>query len=249
MKKIKKNRTILVTGGSKGIGRSICIEFLKQGEDVIFTYRKKDNSYNSLMKTQLNFKGEILGVKCDSSEIYNLNQLKKFIKKKYKKIDVLVNNVGDAIKRTKFEKSKDKLWLDSIKLNLMSTVRTTKIFLELLKKVKNSCIVNIGSIAGKNPSSGDSLHYAVTKSALATFTKGLAVELKGVRVNCVAPSVVDTNFQTRLSSKKRLKKIVKSTPLNRIGYPKDVSNMVVFLSSKKATFINGETIYVAGGRQ
>ena len=68
MKKIKKNRTILVTGGSKGIGRSICIEFLKQGEDVIFTYRKKDNSYNSLLKTQLNFKGEILGVKCDSSE-------------------------------------------------------------------------------------------------------------------------------------------------------------------------------------
>ena len=118
-----------------------------------------------------------------------------------------------------------------------------------MKKAKNSSVINIGSIAGKNPSSGDSLHYAVTKSSLSTFTKGLAVELSGIRVNCVAPSVVDTSFQKRLSSKKRLKRIVKSTPLNRIGYPKDVSNMVIFLSSKKATFINGETIYVAGGRQ
>ncbi len=249
MKNLRKNRTILVTGGSKGIGRSICIEFLKQGEDVVFTYRKKDRFYTSLIKSQSNFKSKILGIKCDSSKIENLNKLKKIIKKKFKKIDVLVNNVGDAIKRTKFEKSSDKLWQESIKVNLMSTVRTTKIFLDLLKKAKNSSVINIGSIAGKNPSSGDSLHYAVTKSSLSTFTKGLAVELSGIRVNCVAPSVVDTSFQKRLSSKKRLKRIVKSTPLNRIGYPKDVSNMVIFLSSKKATFINGETIYVAGGRQ
>ena len=92
-----------------------------------------------------------------------------------------MNNVGDAIKRTKFEKYSDKIWQESIKVNIMSTVMTTKIFLDLLKKAKNSSVINIGSIAGKNPSSGDSLHYAVAKSALKNFTKGLAVELKNIR--------------------------------------------------------------------
>ena len=200
------------------------------------------------MKTQLNFKGEILGVKCDSSEICNLNQLKKFIKKKYKKIDVLVNNVGDAIKRTKFEKSKDKLWLDSIKLNLMSTVRTTKIFLELLKKVKNSCIVNIGSIAGKNPSSGDSLHYAVTKSALATFTKGLAVELKGVRVNCVAPTLTKTDLAKGILRNERIEEnISEKHPLKKICEASDVSGMVNFLVSRDAKMVTGQIMRVDSG--
>ncbi len=247
--KLKKNKTILVTGGSKGIGRSICIDFLKNGENVVFTYRKKDNFSVSLENIQLTYGGSILGVRCDSEKMGDLIKLKKTFKRKFKNLDVLINNVGDAIQRSKFENSTDKLWQRTLNVNLISTIRTSKIFLDLLKKTKNSCIINIGSIAGKNPSSGDSLHYAVAKSALKNFTKGLAFELKNIRVNCIAPSIIETNFQTRLSSKKRLIRIIKTTPLKRIGKPDDVSNMVTFISSSKASYINGQIIYISGGRQ
>ncbi len=247
--KLKKNRTILVTGGSKGIGRSICIEFLKNGENVVFTYRKKDNFSTSLENIKQKYGGSILGMQCDSEKLSDLVKLRRSFKRKFKTLDVLINNVGDAIQRSKFENSTDELWQRTLNLNLISTIRTTKIFLDLLKKTKNSCIVNIGSIAGKNPASADSLHYAVAKSALKNFTKGLAVELRNIRVNCVAPSIVETNFQKRLSSNKRIKRIIKSTPLKRIGKPEDVSNMVSFICSSKASYINGEIIYISGGRQ
>ena len=243
-----KGKNVLVTGASKGIGRAICLEFLKLGANVFFTFRKKDSFSESLKKAKFRFSGKIYVIKCDANKIQNLKKLQKLVKKNIYKLDVLVNNVGDAFKRSKFENSKDDLWQKNINLNLMSAVRTTRFFLKMLKKSHSPCIINIGSIAGKNPGSGDSLHYSVSKSALEIFTRGLAKELKGFRVNCVAPSAIDTNFQKRLSSKKRLNKIIKATSLGRIGRPEEVSDLVVFLSSDAATYINGETIYLSGGR-
>ena len=90
--------------------------------------------------------------------------------------------------------------------------------------------------------------YYTPHDALEVLTKGLAKELRGFRVNCVAPSAIDTNFQKRLSTKKRLRKIIQSTPLGRIGFSEDISNLVTFLCSDAATYINGETIYITGGR-
>ena len=243
-----KNKIVLVTGGSKGIGRSICLEFLNLGATVFFTYRKNDTTYKSLKNLGLKYKDKIKGLKCDSSNIQNLKKLSKEIKKNSNRIDILINNVGDAFARSKFINSDDNLWQKNINLNLMSAVRTTKLFLNMLKKSKKPCIINMGSIAGKTTGSGDSLHYAVSKTALEVLTKGLAKELRGFRVNCVAPSAIDTNFQKRLSTKKRLRKIIRSTPLGRIGFSEDISNLVTFLCSDAATYINGETIYITGGR-
>ena len=242
------NKAVLVTGGSKGIGRSISIKFAEQGASVFFTYRKNDKSSLSLQSLKFLSGGKILGIKINSISETSSNFIMKKIKKKSKRLDILVNNIGDAVKRSDFIHSTDKLWLDNLNLNLLSAVRNTRAFLKIFKNSKNSSIVNIGSIAGKTGGGGDSLHYASSKAALHTFTKGLAKELKDIRINCVAPSAIDTNFQKRLSSKKRLKKIKDSTPLRRIGTPEEISNTVIFLSSKKASYINGEVIFVTGGR-
>ena len=160
-----KNRIVLVTGGSKGIGRSICLEFLNLGATVFFTYRKNDTTYKSLKNLGLKYKDKIKGLKCDSSNIQNLKKLSKEIKKNSNHIDILINNVGDAFARSKFINSDDNLWQKNINLNLMSAVRTTKLFLNMLKKSKKPCIINMGSIAGKTTGSGDSLHYDQKENA------------------------------------------------------------------------------------
>ena len=107
--------------------------------------------------------------------------------------------------------------------------------------------MNIGSVAGKTFGQGDSLHYGVAKSALHGFSIGLSKELKKTRVNCVAPNAVDTNFQKRLSSKKRIKNIIKKNITGRLATAQEVTDLVVFLCSKKASYLNGEVIYLTGG--
>ena len=223
------------------------LKYFNIKKKINFSLKEKwFSSLNNLDDNTLCFLSETT-----EEEIQKINKKKNLIlliKKKNKKINILVNNIGDALKRSTFVKSNDKLWIDSFDINFLSAVRTTRAFLKTFKKNKNSSIINIGSIAGKSGGSKDSLHYGSSKAALHIFTKGLAKEIKGVRVNCVAPSAIDTNFQKRLSSKKRLKKIIENTPLKRIGTSNEVAKLVIFLASNKASYINGEVIFISGGR-
>ncbi len=240
-----KKQIILVTGGSRGIGREIVKKFVRSGAKVYFTYK---NSHNKdLKKFNIFKKKNLIPVKCDMSNINQITKIKKILKKE-KKVDILVNNVGSVIKRASFLNSDDKLWKNSLDLNLMSAVRTTKTVLKLLMKSKNGVIVNISSIAASTGGGGDSLHYSVAKAAMNIFTKGLAKELKKIRVIGIAPSAVNTDFQRKYSSKKRLKRIIDETPLGRIGSPEEIAELVYFVSSSKTSFLSGETIFITGGR-
>ena len=241
------NKTALITGGSKGIGRSICEEFAKRGTAVIFTYRKNDKSVKSLINLSKKYNQKIYGYKTNNLTDKNLKIFLKKIKKKHKKVNFLINNIGDAIKRSEFVKSSDDLWLKSLDFNLMSAVRTTKHLLNLFRSDQLNSIVNIGSISGKTFGQGDSLHYGVSKSALHGFTVGLSKELKKTRVNCVAPNAVDTDFQKRHSSKQRIKNIIKKNKSGRLATSKEVADLTLYLCSRKADFINGEIIFMTGG--
>ena len=130
----------------------------------------------------------------------------------------------------------------------MSAVTTTRVLIKLLMKSKNGVIINISSVSSRTGGGGDSLHYASAKAALNIFTKGLAKELKKIRVIGIAPSAIDTNFQKKYSSKQRLSKVIKETPLGRIGSPEEIADLVHFASSSKASFLSGETIFITGGR-
>ena len=236
----KSNKQIvLVTGGSRGIGLETVKRFIKSGSKVYFT---------DLRPKKYSFKHKnLISIKCDMTKLSQINKLKRILKKE-KKIDILVNNVGDAIKRSSFLESNDKLWKDSLDLNLMSAVRTTRTVLEMLKKSKNGVIINVSSVASRIGGSGDSLHYGVAKAGLNVFTTGLARELKSIRVLGIAPSAVDTDFQKRHSSKARLQKVINATPMGRIASAKEIADLVYFLSSSKASYVSGDTIFITGGR-
>ena len=254
-------KVIFITGGSRGIGLAIGRKFAKEGNKVYFTYLKSKKSYfNKFAYFQSK---NVIPIKCD---MRNPKQIKLLLKKlhKEKKIDVLVNNVGDVIARSSFHKSSIDLWDKTINLNLMSAVRTTHALLPLLLKAtpkdasgnmydtKIPVVINISSIASRAGGSGDSLHYGVAKAALNIFTSGLAREFKrydfGIRVVGIAPSIVDTDFQKRNSTKKRINKIIDLTPMRRMASAEEIANYAFFVASEKASYLSGDTIFVTGGR-
>ena len=246
---MKNKKIVVITGGSRGIGFEAAKQFVKAGDKVYITYLKSSKSY---FKENKIFKSKNLKlIKCDMRQLSKIKSLKKILKKEGR-VDVLVNNVGDVIRRSSFEKSDDKLWMDTFNLNTFSAIRTTHNLLPLIKKSSDSVIINISSTAGRAGGSGDSLHYGVSKSAINVFTVGLAKELKResfkTRVVAIAPSLVDTDFQARNSTPERLAKILKATSAARMARPSEVADLVYLLTSKKASYISGEVIYLSGGR-
>lgn len=238
-------KSVLVTGGSKGIGLACVTAFAEAGARVFFTYRKDDSSVAALAERG------VTGYPSDATDAKAVTALASDIAQATGgTLDVLVNNVGDAVRRSSFADSDDALWQASLDVNLMSAIRTTRAFLPLLKASATGVVVNMSSIAGTTTGAGDSLHYGVAKAALDTFTRGLAREMTGtqVRVVGVAPSAIDTDFQTRHSSPDRLQKIVDQTPLGRVGTAEEVAETVLFLASDKAGYISGDTVMLTGGR-
>ena len=247
IKNKQKKRIILITGGSRGIGLSAAKKFIESGDKVYFTYL---NSKKNYFKRNKIFKNDnLIPIKCDMRNLNKIKKLKKAIEKE-KKIDVLVNNVGDAIRRSSFEKSDDELWTDTICLNLLSTIRTTNIILPLIKKCKNSVIINVSSTAGKEGGSGDSLHYGVSKAGVNIFTIGLAKELQregsNTKVFAIAPSLVDTDFQIRNSTKERIVTILKRNKKKSMTKPEVIGKLIYFLTTKQNQFSSGTVIYSSG---
>lgn len=242
------NKVAILTGGSSGIGLDTSIRLAELGAKVYASYRKENKKLKEIEKIDFKNNGKIYFVKLKSLKEKDIERFLLKIRKKEKKVHFLVNNIGDAIERSKFLNSKEKLWKSTFDVNFFSAVRFTKIFLKLFFIKNVSSIVNVGSIAGKTGGYGDSIHYGSAKAALHGFTAGLAREVIGLRINCVAPSIIDTPFQKRLSNKKRIKRIIKNTPIQRIGNVKDVSSAILFLCSNLSAYINGEIIYISGGR-
>ena len=237
-------KTIVITGGTRGIGKEIVKNFLENNFVVFYLYKSKP-----LKSLEFNmFKNSLFGFKINFENPLEINKFLIYIKRKTKKIDLLVNNAGDVLKRINFIDSDDKLWVKCINLNLLSPIILTKKLLPLILKSKKPVIINISSIASRSGGAPNSVHYGVAKAGLNSFTKGLSSLNKKLRVVGIAPSIIDTDFQRKHSSKKRIGKIIKETPLNRIGTTKDISNLVEFLVRDKASYISGETIFITGGR-
>ncbi|MDO8463213.1 MAG: SDR family NAD(P)-dependent oxidoreductase [bacterium] len=232
-------RTALVTGGTKGIGRAIADALTSAGARVWVTARTMPAVSTSAV------------IVCDAVDPAAIAALADHLGGECASLDILVNNVGDAVRRSSFTASDDTLWRAALDTNLLSTVRTTHALLSLLTASTHAVIVNVSSIAARTGGSGDSLHYAVAKAGVDAFTIGLAKELgpRGVRVVGVAPSVIATDFQARHSTADRTDRIIAQTPLGRVGTPDDVASVVAFLASDAARYISGETVLVSGGRR
>lgn len=232
---------ILVTGGSRGIGRA-CVEcFASQGHSVAFIYKSNfDGAREVCLSTGAH------GICADLSSPESAKAAAVAAISKLGGIDVLVNNAG--ISQIKlFTDLTDEDWQKMLDTNLSGTFYITREAAKYMINQKSGRIINIGSMWGKVGASCE-VHYSATKAALRGFTQSLAKELgpSGITVNCVEPGVIATDMNASLSPE-IIDSLCDETPLCRLGTPENVADLVEFLASDKASFITGQIIGVDGG--
>jgi len=239
-----KDKTVLVTGSTRGIGKAIATEFAKRGASVIITGRNKGNAEVVANNIKNEFGVEAYGFKLDFSE--NIEDQWKEISNVAGNVDILVNNAG-LTRDTLFIRMKDEDWEEVINANLTGTFKITKLVVKGMMKKKWGRIINISSVVAFTGNAGQ-VNYATTKAGLIGFTKSLAKELasRNITVNAVAPGFIETDMTDKIPAEIK-EKYLEQIPLGKFGKPEDVAYAVVFLASDLASYITGTTIHVNGG--
>ena len=229
-----KDHTVLITGASRGICKSLFKTYSDLGANVIGTTTNK-KKYKNKNLLKVNFENE----KSTNSFFKKIKNLKK--------IDILINNAGineiSSIQNLS-EKSLKKI----LNVNLLAPILLTKIVSQKMIKRKSGSIINIGSIFG-HISKDQRSSYSATKSGLEGFTKAASLDLAkyGILVNSICPGFVKTDLTRKILGLNKIKKLQKEIPLGRLCSPEEVVNLVVFLSSNKNTYITGQSFIIDGG--
>lgn len=237
-------KTIIVTGGSRGIGKCLVENLAKDGFNVVLNYNKSEKNAKQIKKELLDQGYNVEIYKADISKREEVNKLIEFTLRKFKNIDILINNAGIA-KLELFTDITDKDWDEMISTNLNSVFYTTQAVLGNMINNKKGCIINISSIWGIVGASCE-VSYSVSKAGINGMTKALAKELgpSNIRVNAIAPGIINTEMNNSIDEviKKELKE---ETPLNRIGEPIDIYRCVKWLIEDE--FTTGQIISPNGG--
>ncbi len=242
-----KGKSVLITGGSRGIGAACVKLFVKAGAEVAFTYNSNKKAAGKLISSFGNGK-KILAYKMDLQSEKDVNSKIKKMKKDFGKIDILVNNAG-IWKRGEADSMSLNDWEEMIRINLTGTFLISRAVIPLMKENNFGRIINISSTAGQRGEAFYS-HYASSKGAIISYTKSLAAELGkfGITTNCVAPGWVYTDMTSGVFEDENYKKQVEENiPVNRIASAEDIAGPVLFLASGLARHINGEVVNVNGG--
>lgn len=240
-------KTVLITGGAKGIGRKIAEDFASLGYNVCINYNTSEKEAISLKNRLASLGYSVLIIKADISKKEEVDKMIEEIIVNFGKIDVLVNNAG-ICNYDLFTDISDEDIKKIIDTNLIGTINVTKSVLnKSMIKNKSGNIINISSIWGIIGASCEVM-YSLTKAGIIGFTKALAKELalSNIRVNAVAPGVIDTEMISNLKEVE-LNILKDEIPLGRIGNVEDVSNAVLFLALEKSSYITGQVISPNGG--
>lgn len=237
----------LITGGSRGIGRSTAILFAEAGADVAISFRKHSEAAEDV-KHQIEKTGrKALILQADLAHKEEIYQMVRSVMEQWKRIDILVNNAG-IWTYGEMGSMDDKVWSETMRINLDGVFHASNAVVPFMKEQKRGWIINVSSTAGVRGEAFHS-HYAASKGALIALTKSLAVELApyNIRVNCVAPGWVDTDMCAEVFSDSEFRKNVEeSIPLRRIPPPGDIAGPILFLASDLARHISGEVLNVNG---
>ncbi|MEM3832757.1 MAG: glucose 1-dehydrogenase [Thermoprotei archaeon] len=245
-----KNKIVLITGASRGIGHAIAKEFHRHGSIIAVNYNTNEELAKRLKK-ELGRRVEIF--KADISDRVQVKEMVERIHALLGKIDVVVNNAG-ILHLMKFEDYREDYFEKMLRINLFGSIYTILETLSDMKEKNNGAIINIASIAGLGTSLQGTTFYAITKASLIILTKRLAFELGsyGIRVNAIAPGWISTDMTVRSKNQEeiaRTKELIRSkTMLNITGEPEDIAKVAVFLASNVSRYITGQTIVVDGGR-
>lgn len=241
-----EEKIVLITGGSRGIGKEVALTYAKNGYKVVINYVSDKTDVEGLKK-ELKEKGaESLIVKANVSQQEEVENLVKQTIEKFGKIDVLVNNAGitrDNLLMRMSEEDFNKV----IEINLKGTFLVTKAVTKYMMKRRQGSIINLSSVVGVSGNAGQS-NYAASKAGIIGFTKSIAKELasRNIRANAVAPGFIATDMTSVLSDAVK-ENINNQIPLKRMGTAKEVAELIYFLGSEKSGYITGQVINIDGG--
>ena len=244
--KLLENKTVLITGASRGIGKGIATVFAEHGANVVFTYNSSLDAANAL-ETELQALGiQAKGYQSNAADFEQAQELIENVLVDFSTIDVLINNAGitkDNLLMRISEEDFDKV----IEVNLKSVFNLTKAVQRTMLKQRSGSIINMSSVVGVKGNAGQS-NYAASKAGIIGFSKSVALELgsRNIRCNVIAPGFIETEMTAKLSEE-----VVAGwragIPLKRGGTPNDVANACVFLASDLSSYITGQVINVDGG--
>ena len=240
------NKNVLITGGSSGLGKSTAELFAKKGYNIIISYnthKKEAEALKEELEKKYNIK--VLSIKVDITKEEEIQQMIKEITDKFNTLDVLVNNAGIAIDTTFEDKTKE-IFKKTLEVNLVGTFLVSKYVSKIMKK---GSIINISSTNGIDSYYPFSMDYDSSKAGINLLTKNLAIELApNIRVNAIAPGWINTPMNKDLSKEFKEEEI-KKIALQRFAEPEEIANIIYFLATEEASYINGSIIIADGGRK
>jgi len=244
--KILKDKTAIITGATRGIGRGIAETFAKHGANVIFTYSSSSDLAKEI-ENELSKQGVIVkGYKSDASNFNDCENLINKIVNDFPVIDILINNAGITIDNL-LMRMKEEDFDKVISVNLKSVFNMTKAIQRTMLKQRFGSIINMSSVVGVKGNAGQS-NYAASKAGIIGFSKSIALELgsRNIRCNVIAPGFIETEM-TEVLDDKVVQEWRDSIPLKRGGTPKDIANVCLWLGSDMSSYVTGQTIHVNGG--
>lgn len=241
------SKIAVVTGASRGIGRQTAALLAKQGYFVAVNYNKSEAEAASLVREIEAFGGRAFSVRADVTDMNEVNIMTDKVHSVFGSVDLLVNNAGVALPQSLFtdctEAERDRVF----GVNVYGVMNCVKAVLPDMIHKKSGCIINVSSVWGITGGSCEVV-YSASKAAVIGFTKALAKELapSDIRVNCVAPGVIDTDMNAHLS-REDINALSEEIPLGRTGTPEEVAELICFLASDNAKYITGQTVSADGG--
>lgn len=244
--KLLEGKNAIITGASKGIGRTIALKYAEAGANVAFTYLSSVEKGEALEKELTAMGVKAKGYRSDASKFDAAETLVKDVMKDFGTIDILVNNAG-ITKDGLLMRMSEEQWDQVLEINLKSVFNMVKAVTRPMMKQKSGSIINMSSIVGVRGNAGQA-NYAASKAGMIGFTKSIALELgsRGIRSNVIAPGFIETEMTGSLDPKV-LEEWTKSIPLKRIGQTEDIANTAIFFGSDLSSYITGQVLLVDGG--
>jgi 3-oxoacyl-[acyl-carrier protein] reductase len=248
-----ENKVALVTGSSRGIGKTIALKLAEAGASLVINYKSNSGAADEVVESIKKMienpaKGggqKVISIQCDVSNFADVEEMIKKVTKEFGGIDILVNNVGPFLYKSIYDTTIQE-WHQIINSNLNSTFYCCKAVVPIMRKQKSGNIINIGAPnAERTQGYLKNCAYAVAKTGVVVFSKSLAKEeaKNGIRVNVINPGFIQTDEYTE----EMKKDMPKQVPLGRLGKPEDIANAVLFLVSNEADYITGSVLNVHGG--
>jgi 3-oxoacyl-[acyl-carrier protein] reductase len=243
-----ENRTCLVTGGSRGIGRGIAEELGEHGANVIINYRSSEDAAYAARDVIEEGPGTAVVAQADVSDFDEVEAMYEAVNSEFGSVDVLVNNAG-VTKDTKFSDMSREQWEQVISVNLGGVFNCTKVCYDDLREADEGRLINVSSVVGQQGNYGQA-NYATTKSGLFGFTRTIALEMAqdGSTANCVAPGFVETDMLADVPDRVR-EGILERIPLDRFAEVEDITGIVRFLASQESSYMTGQILGVNGGME